>query len=514
MWRCLNVSPWFKMSASTNKAIVIGSGVAGLASAIRLANMGFEVEVFEANNYAGGKMYEWRHDGFRFDMGPSVFTMPEYVNELFELSGRNPDDYLDIMRPELPFNYFFDDGLVLNFYADTERLIKEVASKTKDDEQTIRNYLRDIQTKFDLTNTVFLQNSLHILSNYLSKDALRGLLNFGKVEVFRSMNDANTRKFSDNHTVRLFNSFASYLGSDPFKAPGVLNVISHFQINAGIYLPKGGMRSIIHALHRLAEELGVKFHFNSKVDRIELNGTKATGIRVNGNHVPAELVISNMDVYNAYRQLMPELKGPSMVLDHPKSHSVMVFHWGMTKQFPQLALHNMILANNMKCEYDTMLHNADIGDDFTAYVYISSKCNPDDAPEGCENWYILVNAPHLQGQDWDSIQVRVREKLLEKLNDTLGEDVSPYIAFEKVRDPRDHEKQTNAAFGAIYGNSFNSKFSVFLRHPNFSGKIKNLYFCGGTVHPGGGVPLSLLSSRIMTGLISKKFKNRQPANVC
>ncbi len=488
---------------------IVGSGIAGLAAAVRLAASGHQVSVFEANDIAGGKMYEWENEGFRFDMGPSVFTMPEYVEDLFRLAGKNPSDYIKIIRPQLPFNYFFDDGLVLNFYADLEKLVKEVAAKTMDDEATIRLYLENIQTKFDLTNTVFLQNSLHILSNYISKDAFRGLMNFGKVEVFKSMDAANRKNFSDEHTVRLFNSFASYLGSNPFKAPGILNVISHFQLNAGIYLPVGGMRAIVNAIMQLATELGVKFHFNTPVKRILVKDGTAVGIRVPDREIFSDLVISNMDVFNAYKQLMPDQIGPARVLDHQKSHSVMVFLWGMKKSFPQLTLHNMILANDMKDEYNTMFLNSDIGDDFTTYIYISNKINTTDAPQGCENWYVLINAPHVkEGQDWEVIRSRVKARLLQRLEKVLGEDVAPHIAFEKIQDPRDHMLRTNSAFGAIYGNSFNSKFSVFLRHPNFSGKIKNLYFCGGTVHPGGGVPLSILSAKIVTDLIHKKSKRK------
>jgi len=493
-----------------NKTVsIIGSGIAGLAAAVRLAVQGYQVSVFEANDYSGGKMYEWENEGFRFDMGPSVFTMPEYVEELFKMAGKNPADYINIIRPELPFNYFFDDGLVLNFYSDIEKLIKEISSKTIDDEEAIRKYLDNIQTKYDLTNTVFLQKSLHILSNYLSKDTLKGLLNFGKVEVFKSMDEANKKNFADEHTVRLFNSFASYLGSNPFKAPGVLNVISHFQLNAGIYLPVGGMRAIAESIKKLAVELGVTFHLNTPVKRILVADGKAVGIRIANREIFSDLVISNMDVYNAYKQLMPDQKGPSRVLDHQKSHSVMVFLWGMKKSFPKLTLHNMILANDMKDEYNTMFLNSDIGDDFTSYIYVSNKTNPGDAPEGCENWYVLINAPHVkEGQDWEQIRERVKARLLKRLEKVLGEDVSPYIAFEKIQDPRDHAARTNSAFGAIYGNSFNSKFSVFLRHPNFSGKIKNLYFCGGTVHPGGGVPLSILSAKIVAELIEKKSKGK------
>jgi phytoene dehydrogenase-like protein len=166
----------------------------------------------------------------------------------------------------------------------------------------------------------------------------------------------------------------------------------------------------------------------------------------------------------------------------------------------------------MRDEYNTMFNNADIGDDFTTYIYVSSKCNASDAPTGCENWYILINAPHNQNQDWAEIQQRVKTRLLERLKITLGEDVAEYIAFEKVLDPPHHQQQTNAAFGAIYGNSFNSKFSVFMRHPNFTNKIKNLYFCGGTVHPGGGVPLSVLSAKIVADIIEKKIKSNKTVN--
>lgn len=493
--------------------IIIGAGIAGLAAAIRMASKGCKVQIFEANGYAGGKMFEWRNEGFRFDMGPSVFTMPQYVEELFEIAGRQPKDYIEIMRPELPFNYFYDDGLMLHFYSDLEKLIQELVAKTQDDEATIRRFLSDIQTKFELTNKVFLHNSLHILSNYLTKDVLKGIIHFRKVEVFRSMDEANKRHFRDEHTVRLFNSFASYMGSNPFKAPGVLNVISHFQLSAGVFLPVGGMFSIAKALLKLALELGVEVHYNAPVERILVHNDKATGITVNGTDIKSDLVISNIDVYNTYRRLMPLQKAPTLVLERPKSHSAMVFLWGMKKTFPQLALHNMFLSNDMKSEYNTVFYNADVGDDFTIYLYISSKCIPDDAPEGCENWYILINVPHNQNQDWDKVTQKVRTRLLQRLQLILGEDIEPHIAFEKIQDPRTHELQTGAAFGAIYGNNLNGKFSVFMRHPNFSNRIKNLYFCGGTVHPGAGVPLSFLSAKIVADLIGKKSKRETHAGV-
>ena len=462
------------------KVCVIGSGVAGLAVSIRLALQGWQVSIFEMNSVSGGKMVEWHKDGFRFDLGPSVFTMPEYVEDLFHLSGKNPKDYIQINRPELPFNYFFEDGLMLNFYADTKKLVQEIASKTVDDEATINKYLEDVAIKYQLTEKVFLQQSLHILSNYWSKDVLKGLVNFHKVEVFKSMNEANKKNFKDEHNVRLFNSVASYLGSSPYKAPGVLKVISHFQLNNGIFLPKGGMFAVAKSLTKLAEDLGVKIYYNSPVTKILIKQKQAVGVQIGSEKIESDLVISNLDVFNTYKKLLPAQNAPKIFLDRQKSHSALVFLWAVRKKFPQLALHNMILSEDMQNEYGTIFENADVGDDFTVYLYISSKCNQGDAPEGCENWYILINAPHLhKDQNWDKMISRVRTKLLQRLERVFGENIEPHIAFERVQDPRTFEQHTGAAFGAIYGNSSNGKFAVFLRHPNFTSKIKQLYFCGG-----------------------------------
>lgn len=493
------------MKDASKRISIIGAGIAGIAAAIRLALQGHQVTVFEANDYPGGKVFEWEFEGYRFDMGPTVFTMPAYLEELFDLAGKNMGDYIEILQPEVPFHYFFGDGLVLHFYSDLEKLVTEIATKTNDSPEAIKAYFKNVETKFELTKNVFLHNSLNILSNYLTKDALRGMLRIGEVDVFTSMDKSNRVAFRDQRTVDLFNSFASYLGSNPYKAPGVLNVISHFQINGGVYLPVGGMQSILNGLYTLACELGVTFQFGQKVERILVQDKKACGISVQGQDFPSDLVISNMDVYFTYKHLMQDQVEPKKVLDHPKSHSVMVFHWGMKKSFPQLALHNMFLSSDMSDEYNTIYKNADIGDHFTYYINISKKINEGDAPDGCENWYVLVNAPNLQGQDCYAMQQKVRKKLLAKLALALGEDVEPCIQFERIRDPRDHARQTNIAFGAIYGNSFDQTFSAFLRHSNFSKRIENLYFCGGTVHPGSGVPLTLLSAKIVSNLIARKF---------
>lgn len=198
---------------------------------------------------------------------------------------------------------------------------------------------------------------------------------------------------------------------------------------------------------------------------------------------------------------MPGIKGPVKTLDQPKSSSGIIFYWGIKHEFKQLGLHNIFFADDYEAEFDTIFRKKSIYHDPTIYVNITSKHTPTDAPPGCENWFAFINVPNNQGQDWDAFIAEAREHMIRKANRILKTDIRPLIETEMVFDPRIIESRTSSAFGAIYGNSSNNKFAAFLRHANFSKDIKNLYFCGGSVHPGPSIPLCLLSAKITTNLI-------------
>ncbi|MGB0916819.1 MAG: 1-hydroxycarotenoid 3,4-desaturase CrtD [Flavobacteriales bacterium] len=484
---------------------IIGAGIAGLAAAIRLRKQGFDVTVFEANETVGGKMSEILVDGFRFDRGPTVLTKPEYVEELFELCGKSASDYWKHQAVDPIFKYFFEDGTVINSSRNQEQFATEVAEKTADSKESIFKFLDDVEKTHQLTDEVFLQRSLHQFKNYLDWPTARGLLNFGKVDVFRSMNTANKKRFSDQKVVDIFNRYASYNGSNPYLAPATLNVIAHYEITLGTYFSEGGICSIAKALQSLAKEIGVQFLLNSPVQEITLKNGVAKGVRTNNQTEEFDLVISNVDVYNTYKQLLPNFKAPKRYLEQPRSSSVIVFYWGMNREFPELGLHNMFLTDNAKEEYRHLFELNKPFDDPTIHMTISSKMNSEDAPEGCENWAALISVPHDSGQNWDMWVAEARKNVIAKLNRILKTDIEPHIVAEDVLDPRKVNEETNAAFGAVFGNASNSMFSAFLRHPNFSPKINNLFFCGGTAHPGPGIPLCLLSAKIVSNLIQEEF---------
>ncbi len=489
------------MSEKQKTCAIIGSGIAGLGAAIRMANKGYKVTVFERNSFPGGKLSSFENKGYRFDFGPSVFTMPQNVEDLFSLSKKNIKDYFEYIPLNPGYKYFYEDGTIFNAYFPKERFAEEAAKQTNETKENILNYLDYSEKIYNLTKEVFLLNSLHKIKNFLNWHTVKGLINFGKIDALTTMNNANTKWFKDPRIVQLFNRYATYNGSSPFLAPGTMNVIPHLEINMGIFYPKGGMVSITESIVKLGKDIGVNFEFNNGVSEIILEGKKAKGVKTDKGIYDFDVVISNMDVYNTYHKLMPNQKRPEKILSQEKSSSAIVFYWGIKKNFEQLGLHNIFWGKEYEKEFDTVVNKKNIYQDPTVYINITSKHSPSDAPEGCENWFAMVNAPNNSGQDWDTIVKETRENVIAKISKMLKTDIRPLIECESLFTPIVLEQKTASAFGAIYGNASNNKFAAFMRHPNFHSSIKNLYFCGGSVHPGPSIPLCLMSAKIATDMI-------------
>lgn len=497
------------------KVGIIGSGIAGLASAIRMAVRGYEVHVFEANGYPGGKLCEIQVGDYRFDAGPSLFTMPEYFEDLFALAGKKFTDYCPYRRLDTITHYFYSDGTRFKTFADMEQSAQEMQDKLGINKETVSAHLNRSKKIFELTSDTFLHRSIHTFQNISALDLLRLGTQIGALDLFSTMHETNEKKLKNEKAVQYFDRFATYNGSNPYEAPGTLNIIPHLEHHIGAYLPEGGMVAISRSCWQLAVELGVHFHFNTRVNEIVVEKNKVAGIRynkverINNRHIdtspaefmPVDLVISNMDVAYTYRQLMPNQKHPEKTLNQPRALSAMVFYLGIRKEFPELGLHNIFFSKNYKEEFDAFFQRQTMNDDLTVYVNISSKYVKSDAPEGCENWFVMVNTPPHNGQDWDSLIAATRKNVLKKLSISLGHDIESLIEAEDILEPRIIETRNLSWQGSLYGNSSNNRFAAFLRHANFSNTVKGVYFCGGSVHPGGGIPLCVLSAKIVDELI-------------
>ncbi|WP_163377670.1 1-hydroxycarotenoid 3,4-desaturase CrtD [Cyclobacterium sp. SYSU L10401] len=485
------------------KAIVIGSGIAGLAASIRLANKGYQVQVFESNAYPGGKLSEISIQGYRFDTGPSLFTLPEQVDELFTLSGKNPRDHFQYKRLKVNCHYFWEDGTTVRAYADRQAFAQEVKLKLGENPHNITEALNKSAYIYQYLAPLFMHRSLHRWSTWLNQKALKAYLRLGKLGLFQTMNQANKKLFGNAKLVQLFNRYATYNGSNPFQTPATLNIIPHLEFNRGAYFPEKGMHDITQSLYALATELGVNFSFGKPVEKIVIEKQVAKGVLVQGRFQASDLVINNMDMVNAYKTILKDQLQPKKLLQQPKSSSALIFYWGISKEFPELDLHNILFSGDYAREFDHIFNKQTIFEDPTVYINITSVYKKDDAPEQSMNWFTMINVPNNQGQDWELLKNRARTSIINKINRTLKTDIEPYIVVEEILDPISIESKTSSANGALYGNSSNNRYAAFLRHANFSSNLKGLYFCGGSVHPGGGIPLCLLSAKIMSEMIPK-----------
>ncbi len=488
------------------KVSIIGAGMGGLATAARLAAKGYQITIFEANPYPGGKLTSIQLGNYRFDAGPSLFTLPHLVDEIIALNP-NPDSIpFRYQKLNQVCHYFYEDGLRLTAHADPDELANELSNKTGVDKQNILNYLKKASLKYESTAELFVEDTIHRIGHLKPSKVWKGIKNIAALDVFKTMHEVNTNELGHPHLVQFFNRYATYNGSNPYKAPGLLTMIPHLEQNLGAYFPDGGMQSITNALYQTCKNLGVTFEFSSKVDQIWIEKNKVKGIVLNGTKIASDLVVSDIDIHALYYKLMPGIKLPKRILQQEKSSSAIIFYWGMQSHFPELDLHNIFFSANYKEEFTHLFEHKTLSDDPTVYVNISSKYHQADAPTNHENWFVMVNAPHNDGsQNWDELIAQTRKAVIQKLNRMLNSRIDLLIAEESVLDPRTIESKTSSFGGSLYGNSSNGKFSAFLRHKNYSSTYRGLYLCGGSVHPGGGIPLCLNSGKIVANLIEEDF---------
>lgn len=497
------------MSLHPKSAVIIGAGVAGIATAIRLAVQGFSVTVFEKNAYAGGKLSHFNLGDYSFDAGPSLFTQPENIEALFTLAGEPIEDYFSYQAQEVACRYFFDDATDITAYTNSQKFVDELVNKHGEDAGMVGKYLQKAGNMYQYLGEPFLTNSLHKTSTLNKIPWSNALKTTTASHIISSMYAYNRKVFKNSKTVQLFNRYATYNGSNPYKAPAMLTMIAHLEHTQGTYYPKGGMISITQALVKLAQKKGVQFVYNTPVQGIIANSGKVKGVVVNNENIFADVVVSNMDVYFTYQNLLNQPASASKILKQERSSSALIFYWGIKREFRELGLHNIFFTRNYETEFEYIFSKKELYSDPTVYVNITSKCEPGvQAPAGCENWFVMINAPATNQANWQQLIPAARQQIIHKLSNRLGVSLADYIEQEEVLTPQGIEAVTSSYMGSLYGTSSNSVWAAFLRHPNFSKEFQNLYFVGGSVHPGGGIPLCLQSAGIVSNLIEEQYAGR------
>jgi phytoene desaturase len=373
--------------------VIIGAGIGGLSTAIRLAAAGRQVIIFEQSAAVGGKMGEIREAGFRWDTGPSVITMRPVLEDLFAAAGRRLEDYLTLEPVDPLTRYFYPDGTVLDASRDLSVMLQQIA---KLDERDVEGYLAFLAYAARLhriTGPTFIYDqppTWRSLTRVPLGDAF-------KVDAWRKMDSAIRAYVHSPHLRQILGRFATYVGASPYQAPATLNVIAHVELSGGVWYPRDGIYSIALALAELARELGVEIHCNCPVKAIVKQNGNVQGVTLaDGTFQPAWAVVANVDVATVYEKLLSQENStsrlPARLGKVEPSCSGFVLLLGINKRYPQLVHHNIFFSKNYRREFDEIFKQGIPPQDPTIYVSITSKSDPDHAPAESENWFVLVNA--------------------------------------------------------------------------------------------------------------------------
>ncbi len=472
---------------------VIGGGVGGLAVAIRLAAQGHQVTVFERNDVVGGKLATLRRDGYTFDIGPSLITLPHVFDDLFRAAGTTLAAEVDLVRLDPQFRYHWSDGTELDVFDDRER----TAASFDDFSDGAGNAWRRFDDRgrriWDVAERTFFAGPMsHPLS--LAK-RMRSPTDLTAIDPFRTLARSARSFFDDDRLVQWAGRYATYSGSSPFRAPATLACIPHVEARFGCWYAHGGLEALRASLERVAAGAGVSMLTGSDVSRITTSAGRATGVELaDGTVHDAQVVIANTDAEHLYADLLDEPAMLRRVRRAKRSTSGFSLCIGVRGFTPGLAHHNVWFSGDSVAEF-AAIEGGELADDPTVYACVSSVTDTTQAPDGCENWFVLVNTP--PGIEVDDAHGTV---VLDRLA-ANGVCLDGRIEFIETMTPHDIEARYRSPGGAIYGTSSDGMRAAF-RRPANRGPVEGLYLVGGSSHPGGGLPLVTSSARIVADMVA------------
>lgn len=483
---------------------IIGAGIGGLSTACLLASEGHSVTVFEKNQTVGGKLNTVKADGFTFDTGPSLLTMPYILERLFDQCGAKLSDHLSLLPLSPICRYHYQDGNTFDCFDDRLKTQEEIDKIAPEDSEAYSRFLDYSESLYTKTADAFIHNPLYDFSDFKNLD----LFSFFGIDTFSNVNHRVDSYFKSPYLRKFFKRFTTYNGSSPYLAPATLNVIPHVELNQGGFYVDGGMYKIAEALLELAKSLGVIFNFGSMIDEILVSNGKTSGLISNGTVHESDLVIANSDstetVVNLISEKSISIKKKEAAKSIEPSCSGFVILLGIDRVYEELAHHSIFFSEDYKYEFKQIFNQKVMPDDPTIYVANTSSSNPEHAPENGSNLFILVNAPYLSSNyNWNDHKQQYGHFVIQELEKRGLKDLSKHILFKDTITPADFYSKYLSNKGSIYGTSSNNKFSAFIRPRNKSREIDGLYFVGGSTHPGGGIPLVIQSAFNAVELIQR-----------
>ncbi len=494
--------PEVQLNAVTRTAgkrvVVIGAGIGGMTAAIQLARAGFSVDLVEKNERLGGKLNLHQEAGFSFDLGPSIFTLPQMFRPVFEGDGRKLEDYVTLQRVDPQWRNFFEDGTVIDLWEDPARMHQELQRFGAAAIEDYDAFLRYSRLQYDIVERGYFARGLDTLWQFIRFYGLRG----GRGLDYTSTMAGGIAKRVRNPYLRdILEYFIKYVGSSAYDAPGFMNLMPHIQLEFGLWYVSGGLYELARAFERRLEETGVRVHLNQTVTRIDKNGGHVTGIAATGpdgseTAFTADFVISNMEVIPASERLLNESPRVMKKLSRfEPACSGIVLHLGLNRTYPQLAHHNFFFSQNQKAHFNRVFREKRLPDDPTIYLVAPTRTDPSQAPAGCDNIKILPHIPYLNDEHPYTREdcVALKEACLDKLERMGLTDLRKHIVVEDFWTPFDIEARYLSNRGSIYGVVSDMRRNFAFKAPKRSDRYDNLFFVGGSVNPGGGMPMVPLS---------------------
>ncbi|MDQ4105981.1 MAG: phytoene desaturase family protein [Actinomycetota bacterium] len=494
---------------TAKRIAVVGAGMGSLAAAIRLAVMGFEVEVFEKNDEIGGRMGRLEAEGFTFDTGPSLLLMTDTYRNLFRFAGRDLDDYTNLIPVNANYRVNFGDGDSMTVHRQLPELIGELERIEPGVTPNFYRFLEDACHKYRLGRSEFVERDFDKAGDFFG---LRNLRLLAKTRAVNNYYRSVSRFFKSEKLRQAFSLQTMYLGLSPFRAPAVYSLLPYTELaEDGLWFPEGGMYSLVEAMERLARELGVEFRTNSPVEEVLVTKGRTRGVRVNGQELAADAVLVGADLPYAYRKLLPasadaDFKGRRKREKLEYTASAFMLYLGIDRKLDGMLHHNFYLSSRYRENFEDIFDHRRLPDDPSFYAVVPSKTEPRMAPEGMESLFVLVPVPHLgPNVDWRRDGAAFKEKVYGLLEKRCGiENIRDRIVYEKIRTPEDWREDYNLEEGAAFGIGHGILQVGYFRPPMVSRSIENLYFVGASTRPGTGVPLVTIGAKLVAERIGRE----------
>ena len=481
-------------------AAIVGAGIGGITTALYLARNGYEVDVYEKTDKPGGRSGQILRDGYRFDVGATMMLMPDVYRDIFKSLDLDLHKDLKVVTLDELYSVWYDDGSRLTFTTDEKRMAGQLEKIEKGSSVRAREY---VSKGFELYKLSFQKLIGRNFFGFFDFFNLRNALLLVKLKTYIS-HSRYTMKFFKNQRLQMAYTFQNiYVGQSPFTAPALFSMIPAAELIEGSLFPIGGMYSLVERLISIGREKGVRFHFIKPVQKIIVAGNRAQGLKFSdGSITEADVIIANADLPYVYRELLPPSGKSRRIEKMNFSCSALVFHWGVDKVYPQLAQHNVFLSDDFREGLDAIFKEKKIGRDPSFYVHAPVRTDPSAAPEGCDAFSVAVGASETDNKNrdqWDELQRNARAAVISKLKSIGMTDIEEHIRFEIVTTPPAWESILNVSRGAVFGSLGHNIFQMgYFRPHNRDRQYRNLYFTGGSTHPGNGIPMVLLSAKLVS----------------